>query len=93
MRQLKRRYGVDDQEFEQMLGRLMKQDFSIGTEKFRDALLERCLVVLDDDKEVAELDDSALELLAAAGDSDMGANLTVEPQDVFGNNEESCFLR
>ena len=84
---------MDDQEFEQMLGRLMKQDFSIGTEKFRDALLERCLVVLDDDKEVAELDDSALELLAAAGDSDMGANLTVEPQDVFGNNEESSFLR
>ena len=82
-----------DREFEQMLGRLMKQDFSIGTEKFRDALLERCLAVLDNDEEVAELDDSVLELLAAAGESDVGGYLTVEPQGVFGNNEESNFLK
>lgn len=82
-----------DREFEQMLGRLMKQDFSIGTEKFRDALLNRCLAALDDDDEVSELDDSDLEFLAAAGNPDIGGYLPVEPQGIFGNNEENSFLR
>lgn len=57
---------MDDREFGQMLGRLFKQDFSAGTEAFRNALLNRCLGELDD---ITVLDDEELELLAAAGDA------------------------
>ena len=50
----------------------MGQDFSMGTEAFREALLERCLDELDADvdesEECADIDDAQLELLAAAGD-------------------------
>lgn len=84
---------MEDREFEQMLGRLMKQDFSKGTEEFRDALLERCLTVLDEDEEIAEIDDADLELLAAAGNTHVGDFFTVEPQAFFGNNEEGMILR
>lgn len=65
---------VDDREFENRLEQLLKQDLSAGTEAFRDELLARCLAVLDDGSaaddspDVAELDDSVLDLLAAAGD-------------------------
>lgn len=58
---------MDGREFEQQLEKLLSQDLSVGTEAFRDNLLERCLGVLDSD-EGMEIDDSALELLAAAGD-------------------------
>ena len=58
---------MSDQEFEQTLERLMKQDFSAGTDEFREALLERCLAELDDG-EGKELDDSVLDMLAAAGE-------------------------
>lgn len=47
----------------------MKQDFSAGTEAFRDTLLERCLSVLDEDDEGRCLDDAELDMLAAAGDT------------------------
>lgn len=51
---------------EQEVTRILQLDLSIGTEAFRDALLQRCLAVLDT-KEVASLDDDELDLLAAAG--------------------------
>ena len=45
---------MDEREFEQMLGQVMKHDFSAGSEAFRDALLERCLEELaSDDTQVA----------------------------------------
>ena len=58
---------MDEQEFERYLERLMKQDFSKGTEAFRDELLARCLAVLKSDDGAMPLDDSDIELLAAAG--------------------------
>ena len=58
---------MNEREFEEMFAKLMKQDFSVGTEKFREELLQRCLQILDQDEGV-ELDDSELEMLAAAGD-------------------------
>ena len=60
---------MGEREFEQMIGRLMSQDFSAGTEAFREELLVHCLAVLDaDDGEAcAEVGDDDLELLAAAG--------------------------
>lgn len=74
--------SVDGQEFEDKLRQLLKQDFSIGTEAFRDKLLARCLEMLgSDDDPVAdetfdqrELSDAALDLLAAAGDASMLAS-------------------
>lgn len=65
---------MDDRELENRLRQLFKQDLSAGTESFRDELLARCLTVLTDEvaaerfHEGAELDDSVLDLLAAAGD-------------------------
>ena len=59
---------MNDKMLDQMIERLMKQDFSAGTEEFRDGLLERCLAVLDAGNEGAPLDDEALDMLAAAGD-------------------------
>ena len=59
---------MDGQGFERMIKRLMKQDLSAGTEAFREDLLARCLDVLDSDEDrCEEVDDSDLELLAAAG--------------------------
>lgn len=58
-----------DDNFELMLAQTLKQDASIGTEAFRDALLARCLAVLNaDDEEGLELTDYQLGLLSAAGD-------------------------
>ena len=65
---------MDDRELENRLRQLFKQDLSAGTESFRDELLARGLTVLTDEvaaerfHEGAELDDSVLDLLAAAGD-------------------------
>ena len=59
---------MNDREIEKMLGTLLAQDLSSGTEAFRDALLERCLDVLNSDSEVTVLSDDDLEMLAAAGD-------------------------
>lgn len=58
---------MEDREFEQMLRRVLGQDFSAGTEAFRDALLDRCLAVLGQGGEARDLDDGDLGLLAAAG--------------------------
>lgn len=65
---MRKNRDIDDMEFEARLKGLLSQNFSEGTETFRDALLERCLDVLDADGGKAELEDEALELLAAAGD-------------------------
>ena len=65
---------VDDRKFEKRLQQMFKLDLSAGTEAFRDDLLARCLAVLGSDSasndasEGIELDDDALDLLAAAGD-------------------------
>lgn len=65
---------MDDRKLESRLEQLFKQDLAAGTESFRDELLARCLTVIDDESaaegfpEAAELDDSVLDLLAAAGD-------------------------
>ena len=58
---------VDERELEQRLGQFMSRDFSAETGAFRDALLQRCLDVLDAGSEGAEIDDADLDLLAAAG--------------------------
>ena len=57
---------MDNTEFEAKLERLMKQDFSVGTDAFREDLLSRCLAVLGEDGGV-ELSDDDLDMLAAAG--------------------------
>lgn len=60
---------MEGRRFERMIGRLMKQDLSAGTEAFREELLGRCLDVLDADdvEECREVSDSDLDMLAAAG--------------------------
>ena len=52
---------------EQDIRSILRQDLSKGTEKFRDALLARCLAVLDSGDGI-ELGDFELEMLAAAGE-------------------------
>ena len=64
MRASKRGAGVDERE----IAKVLQQDLSKGTEAFRDALLRRCLDVLDSDNDGRSLDDDELEMLAAAGD-------------------------
>ncbi|MBQ9068742.1 MAG: hypothetical protein IJ131_06720 [Eggerthellaceae bacterium] len=51
------------------LSALFAHDFSEGTEHFRDALLARCLDVLDSEDDGFEIDDADLDMLAAAGDA------------------------
>ena len=66
---------MSDDKLEKMLERLLKQDYSVGTEAFRDALLSRCLEELNEaesdngeEHDVVVLSDDELELLSAAGD-------------------------
>lgn len=66
---------MDERNFEQKLERLLKQDFSAGTEEFRDSLLLRCVEELDSSEHdhderfhAFEIPDDDLELLSAAGD-------------------------
>lgn len=73
---------MEEREFESLLRRLFKTDFSAGTEAFRDELLARCLEVLGADGpkagnviEFEELTDAELDLLAAAGDAYSAGNL------------------
>ena len=54
---------MNEHEIERILG----QDFSAGTETFRDTLLERCLELLARQEDGIELDDGDIEMLAAAG--------------------------
>lgn len=58
---------MNDQEFNQLLEQALGQNLSAGTDTFRDDLLARCLEILSASEHVTELDDSQLELLAAAG--------------------------
>ena len=76
---------MDEREFEQNVSRLMKQDFSAGTEAFRDALLVRCLDELGTAEDGVELDDGFLDMLAAAGD--MFANAP----ERYNDPSNSCF--
>ncbi len=69
------------------LERLMKYDFSIGKESFRDALLRRCLAVLCMADEGVPLDDASLEQLAAAGDIFSADYSSLEPRPPLGDNE------
>ena len=57
---------MNDRDFEELLTELLAWDLSTGTEEFRETLLARCLSILNDD---AYLDDSRLNLVAAAGDA------------------------
>ena len=47
--------------------RVLSEAYSAGTEAFRDALLIRCLDVLEEDERCEELGDEDLDMLAAAG--------------------------
>ena len=58
---------MNEREFDQMLVQMLGQDFSVGTERFRDNLLERCLEELGNDSEGLPLADEDLDMLAAAG--------------------------
>ncbi len=64
---------MDEQRLEHILETHMKQDFSHGTEAFRDELLARCLEALSARGDEArsengeDIDEEDLELLAAAG--------------------------
>jgi len=53
---------------ERTVKRLLEQDLSVGTDEFRDKLLSKCLDVLCTEDSVIELDDTDLDMLAAAGD-------------------------
>ena len=77
---------MNEREFEQMLRRIMKVDFSVGSEKFRDALLARCLSVLDDDDEMRLIDIDDLDLIAAAGNPTARFLNTFEPDGSVGDN-------
>lgn len=68
---------MENQDFEQMLGQLAKQGLPVGSETFRDTLLERCLAVLDADEEGACIDDADLDMIAAAGNIDAWPNRDV----------------
>lgn len=74
---------MDEREFEQTFERLLKHDYSAGTESFRDALLARCLDELrfadgaSGHYEV-EVSDESLDRLAAAGD--LFSSLGVKPE-------------
>ena len=78
---------MDGRIFEQTLERLMKLDFSVGTEEFRDDLLSRCLDVLGEDDECAVLDDDVLDLLAAAGDRYAFDNVGMDSRGRIGDNK------
>ena len=83
---------MDERAFEQMLGRLMKQDFAAGTEAFRDSLLERCLAALNADGEGARVEDADLELLAAAGAAPASGPIPLESRDAIGHNGSGDLL-
>ena len=47
---------------------ILAQDLSVGTETFRESLLQRCLgVIAQNEQGIFELDDNQLDMLAAAG--------------------------
>ena len=66
---------MDERKFESVVKQLLKQDFSKGTETFREALLARCLELLgsddisdDDGVTGVILSEDQLDMLAAARD-------------------------
>lgn len=56
---------------EQKMGCLLAQDYSAGTAVFREELLERCLEELTGSSSELELSDGDLDMLAAAGTSEL----------------------
>lgn len=65
---------------ERTIERLMKSDFSVGTDGFRNELLNQCLEAIESD--MREIPDSTLELLSAAGAPSTMVNL-----GSLGNNK------
>lgn len=57
---------MNDRDIDELLTELLAQDLSAGTEEFREALLARCLAIVNAGGS-AQLDDANLELIAAAG--------------------------
>lgn len=82
---------MDDREFERELTRLMRLDFSAGTETFRDTLLARCLEILRA-TEGAEIPDEVLDLLAAAGDSSTISPAILDVHNPLGDNGSANLL-
>ena len=83
---------MDDRAFDQMLGRLMKQDFAAGTETFRDALLVRCIAVLNSGDGGMRVEDDDLELLAAAGAAPTPGPAALDSRDAIGHNGNGDLL-
>ena len=82
---------MDGRDFEQMLERIMKVDFSAGTEAFRDALLARCLEVLCEDG-IACISDDDLEMVAAAGNAGAQLPYPFESDGFLGDNVSASRL-
>ena len=77
---------MSEREFELKIEQLMKLDFSIGTEAFRDKLLSRCLAVLNMGDECMVVPDDELELLAAAGGHFVFEEASMDSRSLFGDN-------
>lgn len=80
---------MDEREFEQMVERLMKLDFSVGTEAFRDRLLARCLAALREGFELRELTNNELDLLAAAGEGFVLGEAGMDSRGIIGDNKDA----
>ncbi|MBR0404854.1 MAG: hypothetical protein IJI68_06580 [Eggerthellaceae bacterium] len=80
---------MGEREFESMIEQLMKLDFSIGTETFRDNLLASCLAVLNMGDECMVVPDEELELLAAAGGSFVFEEAGMDSRSLFGDNRDT----
>lgn len=52
---------------EEMIKRVLSKDYSAGTERFRENLLQQCLATIDAQNDGMELSDDELDMLAAAG--------------------------
>ena len=59
---------MSDHRFGKWLETLLSQDLSVGTEEFRETLLEDCIEAVVTSGKTIELDDDELQSLAAAGD-------------------------
>ena len=66
---------------ERDIAQILKHDFSVGTEAFRDKLLQRCLDTLRSANEETVIDDSDLEMLAAAGDPSLRHKIESNQQE------------
>ena len=79
---------MKEREFESELERLMKRDRSERVDEFRDALLQRCLNVLDTEARGISLSDADLDLLAAAGDPAMHCQSAIDMRRPFDSTQD-----